>query len=243
VVLPLYDDNPTRTKPYVTWALVALNVFLFLLGLATTHQTPYGVRGLLAGWMLVPAELTQGLQSPSNGVGGLPAVVTLFTSMFLHGGWMHLLGNMLYLIIFGNNIEEALGRAKYILFYLLCGIAAGLTQVAANPASTVPMLGASGAIAGILGAYLILYPKARVSTLIVIFRVPMPAWLLLSIWIVSQFFSQITGALPGSQDRGGVAYFAHIGGFIAGMLLIKVFGAKGGDPSRPRYRVVYPDEG
>jgi membrane associated rhomboid family serine protease len=236
-VLPLYDDNPTRTKPFLTWALVALNVVLFLAGFVLLRQGPYGFYGPLAGWMLVPAELTQGLQSPTNGISGPPAIIALFTSMFLHGSWQHLLGNMLYLTIFGNNIEEALGRARYLAFYVICGIAAGLTQVAAGPASTTPMLGASGAIAGVLGAYLVLYPKVRVVAI----PFPVPAWVLLSLWIFSQFFNQWTHAL--GTEKGGVAYFAHIGGFIAGMLLIKVLGAKGNPPREPRYRVVYPDEG
>ncbi|MGC4047939.1 MAG: rhomboid family intramembrane serine protease [Armatimonas sp.] len=245
-MLPLYDDNPTRTKPYVTWTLVALNVLVYLLQVTTTQWSPYGARGPLAGWMLVPAELTQGLRAPTNGLDGPPAFLTLFTCMFLHGGLLHLLGNMLFLIIFGNNIEDALGRVKYIFFYLLCGLAAGLTQVMANPASTVPIVGASGAIAGVLGAYMLLYPKARVNTLVflVVFitRVAVPAWLLLSFWILSQFFNQFTHALGGGEDKGGVAYLAHIGGFLAGMLLIKVFGAKGHSPE-PSYQVRYPDEG
>lgn len=247
MVLPLYDDNPTKSRPYVTWALVALNVVMFLMELTGGLRTgPRGLYGPLAGWTLVPIELTQGAEAPTNGLGGLPALVTLVTSMFLHGGVMHLLGNMLFLVIFGNNIEEAMGRFKYLLFYLITGVAAALTQVASQPASAVPVLGASGAIAGVLGAYLVLYPGARVNTLVflIVFvtRIAIPAWLLLGVWIVSQFFGQVTGALAGGGDRGGVAYLAHIGGFIAGMLLIKFFGAKSG-MERPRYRVSYPDEG
>ncbi len=247
MVLPLYDDNPTKGKPYVTWTLVGINVFLFLLDLlGAIKQGPYGFYGPLAGWMLVPAELTQGLQSPTNGLTGPPAAITVVTSMFLHGGVFHLLGNMLFLVIFGNNIEEVLGRVKYLLFYFLCGIAAALTQVMAQPGSTIPVLGASGAIAGVLGAYLILYPKSKVNTLIflIIFikKVPIPAWLLLGLWFFSQFFSQLTHARAGGPDQGGVAYLAHIGGFIAGMLLIKILGGRA-TPPEPKLRVIYPDEG
>ena len=231
MVLPLKDDNPTTSRPYVTWALAALNVLVFLLevtgGLRTTQ---WGLSGALAGWALVPAELTQGLNSPTNGTLGPPALATLFTSMFLHGGILHLLGNMLFLIIFGNNIEDALGRAKYLGFYLVCGVAAALTQVMASPGSNVPVLGASGAIAGVLGAYLVLYPNAKVNSLvflaIFLTRVNLPAWLLLGFWLVSQFFNQITGAMVQGGDRGGVAYLAHIGGFVAGMLLVKILGGK-----------------
>lgn len=241
-MLPLYDDNPTRTKPYVTWTLVALNIIIFLLYFATTRWSMYGARGPLAGWMLIPAELTQGLQSPGNGIEGPPPLVTLITSMFLHGSIPHLFGNMLFLIIFGNNIEDALGRAKYIFFYALCGIAAGLTQVVANPASTTPMVGASGAIAGVLGAYMLLYPTAQVSTVFFIFPIRLPAWMLLSFWFFSQFFNQFTHAINGGGSEGGVAYLAHIGGFITGMLLIKILGAKKHIPGS-RYQTNYPNEG
>ena len=231
MVLPLKDDNPTTTRPYVTWGLAALNVLVFLLEVTGgLHQTQWGLAGSLAGWALVPAELTKGLNSPTNGMLGPPAPTTLFTSMFLHGGILHLLGNMLFLIIFGNNIEEALGRAKYLAFYLLCGLGAALSQVMVSPGSTIPVLGASGAIAGVLGAYLILYPNAKVNSLvflaIFLTRVNLPAWLLLGFWFISQFFNQITGAMVEGGDRGGVAYLAHIGGFIAGMLLVKILGGK-----------------
>ena len=231
MVLPLRDENPTQSRPYVTWALVALNVVVFLLEITGgMRPSQWGLSGPLAGWALVPAELTQGVQSPANGLVGPPAWMTVFTSMFLHGGVMHLLGNMLFLVIFGNNIEEALGRAKYLLFYFLCGTAAALTQVAASPGSNIPVLGASGAIAGVLGAYLLLYPTAKVNSLVffvvILTRVQLPAWVLLGFWFVSQFFNQVTGALAGGGERGGVAYLAHIGGFLAGMLLVKVLGGR-----------------
>lgn len=233
-MIPLRDDNPTRITPYVTWALVAINVLIFLVeqfagGLIETRE---GLRGSLSGWTCVPYEVTHNWDLAINGTTIRPFWLTLFTSMFLHGGWTHLGGNMLFLVVFGNNIEEALGRARYIAFYLACGVLAAAAQIAIGPDSFVPTLGASGAIAGVLGGYLLLYPHARVNSLIflgffaTVARVP--AYLLLGFWIVSQFFSQITGSLmtrPGAEE-GGVAYMAHIGGFIAGLLLIRLFGAK-----------------
>ncbi len=233
-MIPLRDENPTNITPYVTWTLVALNVLIFFIeqfagGMIETRE---GLRGSLAGWTCVPYEITRNVDLAINGPTLRPFWLTLFTSMFLHGGWTHLGGNMLFLIIFGNNIEEALGRARYVAFYLLCGLLAAFAQVAIGPSSPIPTLGASGAIAGVLGGYLLLYPHARVNSLIflgffaTVARVP--AYLLLGFWIVSQFFSQITGSLmtrPGGES-GGVAYMAHIGGFLAGLLLIRLFGAK-----------------
>jgi membrane associated rhomboid family serine protease len=232
-MIPLRDENPTRITPFLTWLLVALNVVIFLFemsgGLVETRR---GLGGFLAGWTLVPAELTQGRDYAINGPTLQPMWLTIFTAMFLHGGWMHLIGNMVFLLIFGNNIEEALGRGKYLLFYFLCGVAAAATQVIASPSEIAPMLGASGAIAGVLGGYFVLYPKARVNTLVFlgffITTVRMPAYLLLGFWIISQFFSQWTQSLktvPG-QPGSGVAYFAHIGGFLAGMVLIRLLGGK-----------------
>jgi membrane associated rhomboid family serine protease len=232
-MIPLRDENPTRTTPYVTWALVAVNVIVFLFQfLGGTFETRTGVGGWMSGWTMVPAEVTRGIDIlPVNGYTLRPVWLTLFTSMFMHGSWLHLGGNMLYLIIFGNNIEDALGRGKYLLFYFLSGLAAAGAQIAMNPDSVIPNLGASGAIAGVLGGYLILYPRARVLSLvplgIFITTLRVPAWLLLGFWIVSQFFSQALGSLAtGGRESGGVAYMAHIGGFLAGMLLIKLLGAK-----------------
>ena len=242
-MIPLRDDNPTRTVPYVTWALVALNIVLFLRELVGGMvETRYGLTGALAGWTLVPREITQGVDLSTNGPTLQPMWLTLFTSMFLHGGWAHLLGNMLFLIIFGNNIEEALGRVKFVLFYLAGGLAAAAAQILFTPGSAVPVLGASGAIAAVLGAYLVLYPNARVNSLVFlgffITTIRLPAWVLLGFWIVSQFFNQVTGALaePGGPERGGVAYLAHIGGFVAGMLLIKLLGARAQTLPRDDYR-------
>jgi membrane associated rhomboid family serine protease len=243
-MIPLRDENPTRLTPYVTWAIVGINVLCFLGQMV----------GNFDGGMMVPAEITQGKDFDSNGVSVRPFALTILTSMFLHGGVMHLLGNMVYLIIFGNNIEEALGRVKYIIFYLLCGVAAAAAQIIYGPNSLVPVLGASGAIAGVLGAYLMLFPKATVITLIpiVFTTIRLPAWVLLGFWIISQFFSQYTGSLhaKAGHETGGVAYLAHIGGFIVGLILVKLLGGKtppcppqnypsdneGGDmPSRRRY--------
>ena len=238
-MIPLRDDNPARTTPYVVWALVAVNVIIYLLeftgGVVPTRM---GMTGPLAGWALVPYEFIHGIDIPTNGSTPLqPYWLTLFTAMFMHGGWLHLGGNMLYLMIFGNNIEDALGHVKFLVFYLVCGVAAALAQIFWNPDSMIPTLGASGAIAGVLGAYLVLFPRAKVDTLIVmvlITRVRLPAYILLGFWIVSQFFSHITGSLAArGHETGGVAYLAHIGGFLAGMLLIRLIGAKPPLPPRP----------
>ena len=237
-MIPLRDENPTRTKPYLTWLLVAINVAVFFMQVSGgTYEGSADLQGWMAGWTLVPFEITQGQDIAINGPTLRPFWLTLFTAMFMHGGWLHLGSNMLYLIIFGNNIEDALGRAKYLAFYLLCGLAASAAQIFWGPTSMIPNLGASGAIAGVLGAYLVLYPHARVLSLVPLgflittFRVP--AYLLLGFWIVSQFFSQLLGsqAMEGRGEGGGVAYMAHIGGFLAGMLFIKLFGA---DPTPPR---------
>ena len=231
-MIPLRDENPTRITPYMTWALVALNVVIFLLEVTGgMTETRTGLSGWMAGWTMIPAEITQGRDAAINGPSLQPYWLTIFTSMFLHGGLLHLGSNMLYLIIFGNNIEDALGRGKYLLFYLLSGVAAAGLQIAVSPGSEVPMLGASGAIAGVLGGYFLLYPKARVNTLIFlgifITVIQLPAYILLGFWIIGQFFSQFTHSLmePNGQ-QGGVAYLAHIGGFIAGMIMIKLFGGK-----------------
>ncbi len=231
-MIPLRDENPIRITPWLTYLLIALNVAVFLVeffgGIGTTRS---GLAGPLAGFTMVPAELTHGLDLPTNGVTIRPFWLTIFTSMFMHGGWLHLIFNMLYLFIFGNNIEEALGRRRFLLFYILCGLGAAAAQIAVAPDSTVPNLGASGAIAGVLGAYLVLYPKAGVDSLLFLgiffTKIRLPAWVMLGFWIVSQFFSQLLGSMmtrPGST--GGVAYMAHIGGFICGMILIKLMGTR-----------------
>lgn len=208
-MIPLRDENPTRHAPVVTWTLAAVNVACFL--------------ALVAGWipetwMLVPKWVTVDRNVPS-----------LVTSMFLHGGWMHLAGNLLYLIVFGNNVEDAMGRGKFVAFYLICGVAAGAAQIAPDPLSMVPMVGASGAIAGVLGAYMVLYPRARVRSLVLgLIVVDLPAWGLLGFWIVWQVLAQAGGTLLGEgASSGGVAYLAHIGGFVAGLATVRIFVPKG----------------
>jgi membrane associated rhomboid family serine protease len=250
-MIPLRDENPTRITPYMTWALIAACVVVyFLQATGGMYETRAGLAGPLAGWTLVPRELTQRQDLPINDNTLEPIWLTLFTSMFMHGGIAHLLGNMLFLLIFGNNIEDALGHVKFVCFYLICGVIAALAQVFYSPLSVIPTLGASGAIAGVLGGYLILYPQARVNTLVflgfLITTIRVPAFILLGFWIVSQFFSQYTQSMKTNMEgeTGGVAYLAHIGGFIAGMILIKIFGGRphtygpdgGGDG--PRYVVV-----
>ena len=212
---PFRDDNPTRSKPYVSYILFGLCVMMFFwqasLGLAQ--------REAILAYGMVPARLFG-----SDAAYGLPQVIpawmTTISSMFLHGGVMHLAGNMLYLWIFADNVEDSIGRGKFVLFYIICGIAAALTQAAVDIHSPVPMIGASGAIAGVLGAYLLLHPRANIRCLVgffIFFRtVNVPAFLVLGGWLALQFLSL-------GQVDSGVAYLAHIGGFLAGMALIPFF--------------------
>jgi membrane associated rhomboid family serine protease len=221
-MLPLTDHNPRRTVPVVNFAIIAVNIFVFF------KEVAYGARldEFLYTWAFIPARLW----NPANLV---PNVVTMLVSMFLHGGLLHIAGNMLYLWIFGDNVEDRLGHVRYALFYLLCGFGATLTHAFFNPASRVPSIGASGAIAGVLGAYLVLFPRARVTTLIPIFVFvtvrEIPAVVLLLLWFLLQLLSG-AGSLgvPETADAGGVAYFAHIGGFVLGMLLVVPMGGRRG---------------
>jgi len=217
-MIPLRDDNPRRGFPAVTVALIAANTLVFIY---EASLGPAGQRQLFYSMALIPKELTQGTNIGAPSLH--PVWLTIFTSMFLHGSWMHLLGNMLYLWIFGDNIEVLLGRAKYILFYLACGVAAMLAHVLSNPASTVPALGASGAIAGVLGAYAVKYPGAGVYTLVFFFpfarMVVLPAVILLGFWFVFQLMLAAFSLVPGAGGAG-IAFFAHVGGFVAGALLI-----------------------
>jgi membrane associated rhomboid family serine protease len=214
-MIPLRDDRPARTFAFVTVALIVLNAVVFWHELSL--PTPDRAQAFFADFALTPAHLTQA-PSPDS-------YRTIFTSMFLHGGWMHILGNMLYLWIFGRNVEDSVGHFKFILFYLLCGVAAAAAQVAIAPDSTVPMIGASGAISGVLGAYLLLFPRARVLVLFpiwIFWRVfYVPALLLLVFWFGMQLLSGL--AVLSVDINGGVAFWAHVGGFIAGMLLIPIF--------------------
>lgn len=218
-MLPYRDDNPTRTFPALTLAIIVANVLVFFYQQTLPEMGAF-IYGAIPGYIVFGR--TYGAPTLE------PAWATLFTSMFMHGSLMHLGGNMLFLWIFGNNIEELLGRVRYIVFYLVCGlIAAGLQIVMSlSPeARNVPMIGASGAVAGVLGAYFIKYPTARVRTLLFIFIiiqvVVLPAYIVLGLWFVLQFFNAM--ASTAVRAGGGVAFFAHVGGFVGGMLLVNIF--------------------
>jgi len=218
-MIPLRDDVPTRITPFVTVTFIVACSAIFL------WQISLGQRGFQAAVVslgVIPATLF-GYESLPPELHLVPPAMTVFTSMFLHGSIMHLLGNMLYLWIFGNNIEDAMGHVRFVVFYLVCGVAAALVQAFPDPDSTVPMIGASGAISGVLGAYLLLYPRAHVLVLIPLGffsrLVPLPAMLVLGLWFVLQL---VSSALAPAGE-GGVAFGAHIGGFIAGMALIPFF--------------------
>jgi membrane associated rhomboid family serine protease len=222
-MLPIRDDLPRYSTPFVTWFLIALNLLIFLVEAALDRRS---LEVLIHQFGVVPAHLAAFLAgSPAY---PLPAVVLpYFTSMFLHGSWMHVIGNMWFLFIFGDNVEDYLGHFKYLVFYLLTGLIAMSTQVALNLNSTVPTLGASGAIAGVLGAYFILYPRARVLTWFFVFVIWVPAWIILGYWFALQFLSG-TATMLAVQGRnlGGVAFWAHVGGFVSGALLVKIFGER-----------------
>ncbi|MDZ4096278.1 MAG: rhomboid family intramembrane serine protease [Paracoccaceae bacterium] len=218
-MFPIRDHNPSGRTPYVTYALIALNVMVFL-GYWLTITDDRALNWFFASWGLVPAQVSGGM-----GWSGF------LSSMFLHGGWMHLAGNMLFLWIFGDNLEDIMGHLRYGLFYLACGLAAAFAQVAMDPASHVPMVGASGAIAGVMGGYLLLFPRARVDVLIIFvifFRIlPIPAAVMLGLWFALQLFS----GYATSADGGGVAYAAHVGGFVAGLALTLPFWLARGGPA------------
>jgi membrane associated rhomboid family serine protease len=227
-VIPYRDENATVRTPVITFALIALNVLAWVLiqgaGMGET------LAASVCNYGLIPGELT--LQArPGDGFPmgeGLACLVDpgrapqhIVTSMFLHGGWMHLIGNMWFLWLFGNNVEDSMGRGRFVAFYLLCGLGAALAQVFADPGSIVPMVGASGAISGVMGAYIVLYPRVRVFTLIplgfFITSLALPAWVMLGYWMVLQ----VVGGLGGAET--GVAFWAHVGGFVAGLVLVKLF--------------------
>jgi membrane associated rhomboid family serine protease len=220
-MLPLKDDQPSYSTPYVNWFLIALNILIFLFQ-ATLDRRRSELLAMQFGE--VPAHLAAFLAG-SHRYSVPQVVLPFFTSMFLHGSWAHVLGNMWFLFIFGDNVEDYLGHFKYLVFYLVGGLIAMATQVAINPHSTVPTIGASGAIAGVLGAYFILYPRARVLTWFFVFIVYIPAWFVLGEWFVMQFLygtASLSAAQTG-RDLGGVAFWAHVGGFVAGMVMIKLF--------------------
>ncbi|MBJ6371403.1 rhomboid family intramembrane serine protease [Sedimentitalea arenosa] len=206
-MFPIRDHNPSGRTPYVVYGLIAANVLIFL-SYAGAMDNPRVMNQLFIDWAMIPIRISYG-----------DGLHTVFSSMFLHGGWMHLAGNMLFLWIFGDNLEDKMGHYKFLGFYLLCGVGAGLLQVATAPQSQVPMVGASGAIAGVMGGYLLLFPKARVDILLILivyFRVfTIPAWIVLAVWFAMQFI----GGLGSDPDLGGVAYWAHAGGFVVGLVL------------------------
>lgn len=209
-MMPLSDDDSMRrTTPVVTYGLIAVNVLVFLLELNSGDA-------FIERWAFVPARF---LADPAGDF------ATLFTSMFMHAGWVHLLGNMLYLWIFGDNVEDRLGHGMFLVFYILCGLGATFAQMAVNMNSNIPNLGASGAIAGALGAYILMFPRSRVNVLVGRGIVAMPALVVIGFWILLQVFSSIGSFTASSQtEGGGVAYMAHVGGFVTGMVLAFLFG-------------------
>ena len=236
MLLPIGDDNNERgTVPFVVYIVIFINVVVFLLFQQAT-STEAGAEFTYA-YSVVPYEITNNtdLKVPVRVPGGplipqfpgpSPIWLTILTSMFMHGGWMHIIGNMLYLWIFGDNIEDNFGHVKFLIFYLVCGVAASFAHIIVDPQSVVPSLGASGAIAGVLGAYLIMFPRNRVRTLLPLgflwTTIELPAVVVLGFWIVIQIFSQYTSSITPGQG-GGVAYMAHIGGFAAGVALCFMF--------------------
>jgi membrane associated rhomboid family serine protease len=231
-MIPYHDENATTRPAYVTMAIVAACVLMWLLvqGAGTTMALAASVCNL----GLIPGELTgalrPGMQFPiAEGLACVvdpgPQYINILSSMFLHGSWMHLIGNMWFLWLFGNNIEDSMTRPRYLTFYLLCGLAAALAQVIVEPGSPAPMVGASGAISGVMGAYLVLYPRVRVYTLLPLgfffTTIALPAWGMLIYWMVIQLVGGLSGIA--SEKGGGVAFWAHVGGFVAGVVLVKLF--------------------
>jgi membrane associated rhomboid family serine protease len=217
-MIPLRDSQPSYSKPFVTIALIVVNVLAFLFEISLD---PFSLNNLTATYGLVPSHFQ---------------LTALATSMFLHGGWLHLLGNMWFLWIFGDNVEDILGHGKYLVFYLLCGIAAGLVHVIFNGGSRLPTIGASGAIAGVMGAYLVKFPHSRIVTLVpIVFfltTIEIPAAVMMIFWFAIQFFNGVGSIGYSDPSQGGVAWFAHVGGFLAGMVLILALRPR--DPYRGR---------
>ena len=231
-MFPYHDENETRRTPVVVYAIIALNVLVWLV--VEGAGSAVSVARAVCEYGLIPGELTlrlpPGTRFPmGDGLVCLTdpgrQVGNVLSSMFLHGGWLHLLGNMWFLKVFGDNIEDSMGRVRFAIFYLACGVAAALLQVFVNPASRIPMVGASGAISGVMGAYLVLYPRVRVFTWIPIGIIPifvaLPAWTMLVYWLAMQFLGGLFGMM--GEEQGGVAFWAHLGGFLAGAILVKLF--------------------
>lgn len=227
-MIPIYDRNPTRRPPLINVALILVNVlvFAYMLFLSNANELVFVYR-----YAAIPWEITHGQRLPlyviqemfQYPVAQVPAksvFLSILTSMFVHGGWLHIMGNMLYLWIFGNNVEDVMGHLPFLGFYLFCGICGTLLHVAVYPDSTVPMLGASGAISGVLGAYLILYPRAWIYTWFLFFIIPLPAFVVIGLWIVIQVVNGLESMVLGAS---GVAWFAHIGGVAAGLGITLLF--------------------
>lgn len=225
-MIPIRDDTPRFSTPYVNYFIVALNVAVFLFELSIGSQSHRQLNGLMYEFGVVPVRFELALSG--QGSYSLPAsILTILTSMFLHASWLHIIGNMWVLWIFGDNIEDYLGHFKYLVFYLVTGFAAATTHILLNAGSKLPTVGASGAIAGVMGAYFVLYPRARVLTivpLIIFFTFWwLPAWIVLGYWFLVQFLSgAATSIAESGQSTGGIAFWAHVGGFVAGIILIKL---------------------
>ena len=226
-MFPIGDDNPTNSKPVLTMAMVGICIAVFAYQFMLP---PAEAEAFIFRWGFIPSDVLgkAGLGAEADEV---PSWAKIFSSMFLHGDFMHIIGNMLFLWIFGNNIEDTFGKVRFLIFYLLCGVAAAMTQAFTNTASGVPMIGASGAISGVLGAYLFLFPHARVRVLVmfgIITVVHLRAIIVLGLWFVLQL---VNAALTPINEEGGVAFWAHVGGFVAGLALVLVF-----RPARPRVK-------
>ncbi|HLG71007.1 MAG TPA: rhomboid family intramembrane serine protease [Chloroflexota bacterium] len=238
-MIPIRDHNPTRTFPVFTILIMVVNILVFVYELLLQLGSQQAVEVFYAEYGFIPCLITS--TCPAGLVRELTALhdpvsplASLFTAMFVHGGWLHIAGNMLFFWIFGNNVEDDMGHFRFLIFYFVCGLIAAFAQIAFDPTSAVPSLGASGAIAGVLGAYFVTYPTAPVDTaifVIFIFFVRLPAFVVLGVWIALQFFTGV-GEL-GTHDTGGVATFAHIGGFVAGMLLVFLFRQRRKGPPLP----------
>src|SRR5579862_7832753 len=234
-MIPIRDDQPRYSTPYVTYFIIGLNILVFLFELSIGAQGRRALNAFVFQFGVVPLHFERALAGSTHYTlpGTLP---TIFTSMFLHGGWLHIIGNMWFLWIFGDNIEDYLGHFRYLIFYLVSGFVAAVAHILLNAGSNLPTVGASGAIAGVMGAYFVLYPRARVLTLVplIIFFTFwwLPAWLMLGYWFIIQFLmGAATSIAETSQNQGGVAVWAHVGGFVAGILLIKLMPER-----RGRYR-------
>ena len=228
-MFPIRDDVPSRTFPAVTVGLIVINVLIFFFELALGSR---GLRAFVASYGMVPGYVTAFARGGDVSAG--QAFFPFFSSMFLHGGWIHLIGNMWYLWIFGDNVEDRLGHFRFLIFYIVCGIVANVGHYAFNATSGVPAIGASGAVAGVLGAYLISYPRARILTVVPLFLfihfIELPALIVLGFWFILQFLNGAASVVM-STATGGVAWWAHIGGFIGGILIFMLF--------RPRPKVLY----